>query len=47
MLYSTWSLVVAIREGTVEQHPMFSYEQTDELNQSMFPKHEYSSSAEV
>ena len=38
MLYSTWSLVVAIREERVEEHPMFNYAQTDDLNQAMFSK---------
>ena len=27
MLYATWGLVVAIRDGTVAQHPLFCYEE--------------------
>lgn len=27
MLYTTWGLVVAIRDGTVAQHPLFCYEE--------------------
>ena len=29
MLYSTWGLVVAIRERRVEEHPMFNYADDD------------------
>lgn len=47
MLYSTWSLVAAIREERVEQHPMFCYEATDELTQEMFPKDQYQPSGGV
>ena len=49
MLYSTWGLVVAIREDRVDQHPMFCYEQEDDLSQAMFPKDgpQYPSSGQV
>ena len=26
MLYTTWELVMCIRNGTIEAHPMFCYE---------------------
>ena len=47
MLYSTVSLVVAIREERVEEHPMFCYAQTDDLNQAMFPKETYQGSGQI
>lgn len=33
MLYSTFGLVQAIREGAVRQHPMFCYEQLPDSSQ--------------
>lgn len=47
MLYSTYSLVAAIREERIQQHPMFCYEEGDELNQEMFPKEQYQPSGGV
>jgi hypothetical protein len=47
MLWSTWSLVVAIRTDTVHEHPLFSYEDADGANQALFPKNQYSAADEV
>ena len=47
MLWSTWSLVVAIRTDTVQEHPLFGYDDSGGASQAVFPKNEYNAASEV
>ena len=47
MLWSTWPLVIAIREDRVQDHPLFSYDDAEGASQALFPKSDSGAAAEV
>jgi len=47
MLWSTWPLVIAIRESRVQDHPLFSYDDAEGASQALFPKNDSGTAADV
>ena len=47
MLWSTWPLVIAIRVGRVQDHPLFSYEDAEGASEALFPKNDTGAASEV
>jgi len=47
MLWSTWPLVIAIREDRVQDHPLFSYDDAEGASQALFPKNDSGTAADV